>query len=35
VDFAAKYPNPVLAGKKVIFKVKVTDIKERMLPELG
>jgi len=34
VDFAAKYPNPVLAGKKVIFKVKVKDIKERMLPEL-
>ncbi len=34
VDFVAKYPNPVLAGKKVIFKVKVKDIKERMLPEL-
>jgi trigger factor len=34
VDFVAKYPNPVLAGKKVVFKVKVKDIKERMLPEL-
>jgi len=34
VDFAPKYPNPILAGKKVIFRVKVKDIKERMLPEL-
>ena len=34
VDFPAKYPNPVLAGKKVSFKVKVQDVKERVLPEL-
>ncbi|MBW6520887.1 MAG: trigger factor [Desulfoarculaceae bacterium] len=34
VEFPAKYPNPVLAGKKVTFKVKVKDVKERLLPEL-
>lgn len=34
VEFAAKYPNPILAGKKVRFKVRVNDIKERVLPEL-
>ncbi len=34
VEFPAKYPNPVLAGKKVTFKVKVKDVKERILPEL-
>jgi trigger factor len=34
VEFPAKYPNPVLAGKKVSFKVKVKDVKERLLPEL-
>lgn len=34
VEFPAKYPNPVLAGKKVIFKVKVKEVKERLLPEL-
>ncbi len=35
VDFPAKYPNPVLAGKKIEFRVKVKDIKERVLPELN
>lgn len=35
VEFPAKYPNPVLAGKKVEFRVKVKDIKERVLPELN
>ncbi|MDD3815808.1 MAG: trigger factor [Desulfocapsaceae bacterium] len=34
VEFPAKYPNPILAGKKVTFKVKVKDVKERLLPEL-
>ena len=34
VEFPAKYPNPVLAGKKVTFKVKMKEIKERLLPEL-
>jgi len=34
VDFNADSPNPVLAGKKVEFKIKVNDIKERVLPEL-
>lgn len=34
VEFPAKYPNPVLAGKKVTFKVKIKDVKERLLPEL-
>jgi len=34
VDFTADSPNPLLAGKKVEFKVRVNDIKERVLPEL-
>ena len=34
VDFPADSPNPVLAAKKVEFKIKVHDIKERVLPEL-
>ena len=34
VDFPADFANPVLAGKNVEFKVKVRDIKERILPEL-
>ena len=33
VDFSAETPNPVLAGKKVEFRIKVNDIKERVLPE--
>ncbi len=33
VDFSAEAPNPVLAGKKVEFRIKVNDIKERVLPE--
>ena len=35
VDFPAKYPNPVLAGKNIEFRVKVKEIKERVLPELN
>jgi len=34
VDFTADSPNPVLAGKKVEFKIHVKDIKERVLPDL-
>ena len=35
VDFPSHYNNPVLAGKKVEFQVKVKDIKERVLPEIN
>ncbi len=35
VEFLAEYVNPVLAGKKVEFRVVVKDIKERVLPELN
>lgn len=34
VDFPAEYPNPVLAGKTVEFKVDVKGIKQRVRPEL-
>ena len=34
VDFTADSPNPLLAGKKVEFRIKINDIKERVLPEL-
>ena len=34
VDFPADYPNPVLAGKKVEFKVDVKDVKVRIKPAL-
>jgi trigger factor len=34
VDFPADYPNPMLAGKKVEFKVDVKDVKVRIKPEL-
>ena len=35
VDFPAEYVNPVLAGKKVEFRVNVKEVKERVLPELN
>ncbi len=35
VEFPAHYNNPVLAGKNVEFRVKVKDIKERILPEVN
>jgi trigger factor len=35
VDFPAEYVNPVLAGKKVEFRVQVKDVKERVLQELN
>ena len=34
VDFTGDAPNPVLAGKKVEFRVTVNDLKERVLPDL-
>ena len=34
VEFPAGYPNPVLAGKKVEFKVDVKGVKQRILPAL-
>ena len=34
VDFPPDYPNPVLAGKKVEFKVDIKEVKERIKPEL-
>ena len=34
IEFPAKHQNPVLAGKNVTFKVKVKEIKERLLAEL-
>jgi len=34
VDFTADSPNPVLAGKKVEFKIILKEIKERVLPDL-
>lgn len=34
VDFPPEYPNPVLAGKTVEFKVDVKGVKQRVKPEL-
>jgi trigger factor len=34
ISFPADFPNPVLAGKTVEFKIKVRDIKERVLAEI-
>ena len=34
VEFPEKHPNPILAGKKIEFKIKVKDIKERVLAKL-
>lgn len=34
VDFPADYPNPVMAGKKVEFKVDLKGIKERIKPAI-
>jgi trigger factor len=34
VDFPEKHPNPILAGKTVEFRIKVKDVKERVLAEL-
>ena len=34
IDFPANFANPILAGKKVEFKINVKDVKERLLPAL-
>ena len=34
VEFPEKHPNPILAGKKVEFRIKVKDLKERVLAEI-
>lgn len=34
LDFPEAHPNPILKGKKVEFRIKVKDIKERVLAEL-
>ncbi|HBI14416.1 MAG TPA: trigger factor [Desulfobulbaceae bacterium] len=34
VEFPADYPNPVLAGKKVEFKVDVKGVRQRIRPEV-
>ncbi len=34
IDFPADYPNPILGGKTVEFKVDIKDVKERVKPEL-
>ncbi len=34
VQFPEKHPNPILAGKNVEFKIKIKDVKERVLADL-
>jgi trigger factor len=34
IDFPGDYPNPVLAGKKVEFKVDIKDVKVRIKPDI-
>ncbi|MEJ2137103.1 MAG: trigger factor [Desulfofustis sp.] len=34
VEFPDKHPNPILAGKKVEFRITVKDVKERVLAEI-
>ncbi len=34
IEFPGDYPNPILAGKVVEFKVDVKDVKTRLMPEL-
>jgi len=34
IDFPANFANPILAGKKVQFKINIKDVKERLLPAL-
>jgi len=34
IDFPGEYPNPILGGKKVEFKVDVKEVKVRIKPEL-
>jgi len=34
ISFGSEFANPVLAGKNVEFRIKVKDVKERVLPEI-
>jgi trigger factor len=34
VDFPPDSPNPILSGKKIEFKIRINDIKERVLPDI-
>ena len=34
VEFPEKHPNPILAGKKIEFRITIKDVKERVLAEL-
>jgi len=34
VDFPEKHPNPILAGKKVDFRISIKDVQERVLADL-
>ncbi len=34
IDFPPEFPNPVLAGNKIEFKITIKDIKERVLADL-
>ena len=34
MEFPEKHPNPILAGKKIEFRITVKDVKERVLAEL-
>jgi trigger factor len=35
IEYPLDYPNKTLAGKTVIFKIKINEIKEKELPELN
>ncbi len=35
IEYPADYPNKILAGKKVIFKTSIVEVKEKQLPELN
>ncbi len=35
INFPADYPDKDIAGKKLLFKVLVKEVKEKKLPELG
>lgn len=34
IDFPDNFTNPIMAGKKIEFKIKIKDVKERLLPIL-
>lgn len=34
IEFPADYPNPVLAGKNVEFKIDIKDVKQRIKPDI-